>query len=562
MAKYNNSVLTTAGLALANRAAKGVTKFKITKVTSTADVVADSTITALTKLPNEVQVGTITGEQPLPDGDGTITGTKVLFVNHKLQTSYRINAVGLYAVEEGGPEFLYAVITAVEPEFMPDFSDQVLMEFGMTIYIVVGQVESMSIVVAPESFATVAYVDKAIADHQVVFPKTLTYSDKNEVITGTWQFKNGAVDGEGNAIATAKDVSDGDAEALTSAKDYADTKISGKADDSKVVHTADMRKPASDVVGLEDVPQAVVHSALASGVDLNTVVTPGVYPFAGVHLTNYIDNATYWGYVVVTSGGGIVTQKVHTIGSILPLYRMQSGPTMSWSRWVGTADDGRVAHLYGSNNFDTTPTVNNNPLLLASSLPSDLARLSQDANFTAKLQQNGQDVALANNTIARNPNTGVVSEPVDFTKLTVNGGKSVATSDDLKSVEESAWRELDLSGTSGIYTGKILIKIDQVNKYVYFMMNAQIPRNACSQGTKIIDLSNVVTGLSSAHGYLQGWLDDREMPYNIQGSTITVSGACLTIGEGYSGSGASRIATEADPNKQYCYAVYDDLVNN
>ena len=207
MAKYNNSVLTTAGLALANRAAKGVTKFKITKVTSTADVVVDSAIAALTKLPNEVQVGTITGEQPLPDGDGTITGTKVLFVNHKLQTSYKINAVGVYAVEEGGDEFLYAVITAVEPEFMPDFSDQVLMEFGMTIYIVVGQVESMSIVVAPGSFATVAYVDKAIADHQVVFPKTLTYSDRNEVITGAWQFKNGAVNGDGNKFLTEPDTS-------------------------------------------------------------------------------------------------------------------------------------------------------------------------------------------------------------------------------------------------------------------------------------------------------------------------------------------------------------------
>lgn len=95
------------------------------------------------------------------------------------------------------------------------------------------------------------------------------------------------------------------------------------------------------------------------------------------------------------------------------------------------ADDSKVAHLSGSNNFDTVPTVNNNPLLLASSLPSDLARLSQDANFTAKLQQNGQDVALANNTIARNPDTGVVSEPTDFTNLTVNGGKSVATRDDL-----------------------------------------------------------------------------------------------------------------------------------
>lgn len=124
---------------------------------------------------------------------------------------------------------------------------------------------------------------------------------------------------------------------------------------------------------------------------------------------------------------------------------------------ITPADDSKVAHLSGANNFDTVPTVNNNPLLLASSLPSDLARLSQDANFTGKLQQNGQDVALANNTIARNPNTGVVSEPTDFTKLTVNGGKSVATSDDLKSLEASAWREV----TSSYFQGSYLFRDNQ-----------------------------------------------------------------------------------------------------
>lgn len=154
------------------------------------------------------------------------------------------------------------------------------------------------------------------------------------------------------------------------------------------------------------------------------------------------------------------------------------------------------------------------------------------------------------------------SKSTNFTAGLQSGGVDVATAADLKSVEDSAWRELDLSGTSGIYTGKILIKIDQVNKYVYFIMNAQIPRNTYSLGTKIIDLSNVVTGLSSAHGYLQGWLADGENPYGIEGSTISFSGACLTIGESYYGNGVSRIATEADPNKQYCYAVYDDLVNS
>ena len=48
------------------------------------------------------------------------------------------------------------------------------------------------------------------------------------------------------------------------------------------------------------------------------------------------------------------------------------------------ADDSKVAHLSGANNFDTVPTVKNNPLLLASSLPTDVARTGSDQEFTGK----------------------------------------------------------------------------------------------------------------------------------------------------------------------------------
>uniref|UniRef100_UPI00403F27E5 pyocin knob domain-containing protein n=1 Tax=Lentilactobacillus hilgardii TaxID=1588 RepID=UPI00403F27E5 len=58
---------------------------------------------------------------------------------------------------------------------------------------------------------------------------------------------------------------------------------------------------------------------------------------------------------------------------------------------ITPADDSKVAHLSGANNFDTTPTVNNNPLLLASSLPSDLARTGQ-ANTFSLLQTFSQGI--------------------------------------------------------------------------------------------------------------------------------------------------------------------------
>lgn len=218
------------------------------------------------------------------------------------------------------------------------------------------------------------------------------------------------------------------------------------ADDSKVVHSTDMRKPASDVVGLEDVPQAVVHSELTSGVDLDTVLTPGVYPFIKASFTNYIDEDTYWGYLVVTSEGNIVTQTAHTTGPAQPLYRMWSGDPGSWSPWVRMANDYSVAHLSGANNFDTVPTVNNNPLLLASSLPSDLARTGSDQEFTGK---NTFDTAPIDKTTG-NPyitKDGVPAVPstladttkdANFTGKLQKSGIDVATTADVSSAVNTA----------------------------------------------------------------------------------------------------------------------------
>lgn len=321
------------------------------------------------------------------------------------------------------------------------------------------------------------------------------------------------------------------------------------ADDSKVVHSSDMRKPASDVVGLEDVSQAVVHSALAYGVDLNTVLTPGVYPFNGVSFTNYIDNVTYWGYLVVISEGNIVTQELHATGSIKPSYsyRMMHGNPAEWDPWMRVGDDSKVAHLSGANNFDTTPTVNNNPLLLASSLPSDLARLSQDANFTAKLQQNGQDVALANNTIARNPNTGSVSSANTFTAAqtfsiapvindasTSKGDNQAATMADLKSVENSAWLaipdnkislQLDNGDNINLVGSNCAYKLKPDEGKIYLTGGALIkgPNNGVNQTCYLeFDFSDIASkiskpddslymltfGLGADTGSTSGWVDN------------------------------------------------------
>ncbi|MDM7515548.1 hypothetical protein QUF07_02360 [Lentilactobacillus sp. TOM.63] len=163
------------------------------------------------------------------------------------------------------------------------------------------------------------------------------------------------------------------------------------SDDSKVVHSTDMRKPASDVAGIEE-----------------------------------------------------VNAKQDKIG-------------------YTPADDSKVVHKSGANNFNTVPTVNNNPLLLASSLPSDLARTGSNQEFTGK---NTFDTAPIDKTtghpyitkdgvpsdVARTGQAQTFTAAQTFSIAPTikdasqdKGDTQAATMADLKSVENSAWRPVKLS---------------------------------------------------------------------------------------------------------------------
>ena len=164
------------------------------------------------------------------------------------------------------------------------------------------------------------------------------------------------------------------------------------------------------------------------------------------------------------------------------------------------ADDSKVAHLSGTNNFNTVPTVNNNPLLLASSLPSDLARTGQDANFTGKLQKSGIDVATKSDvtTAVGTATANMVdsSKPTNFTAGLKSGGVDVATAADLKSVEDSAWRELTGSNDSLSY--RFLYKIHPDLKYLDVSIGARLKKDVNSQDKALIlDLATIISGISN-----------------------------------------------------------------
>ena len=257
------------------------------------------------------------------------------------------------------------------------------------------------------------------------------------------------------------------------------------SDDSKVVHTADMRKPASDVAGIEEVnvkqdkiaytpadDSKVLHPALIqlNSTDMDTVLTAGFYHL--ISGTNGMPNADYWTiYQVIpwgsTNGVQIAFQTNKTILGMRSWYNINQ-----FTSWVQFADDSKVAHLSGANNFDTVPTVDNNPLLLASSLPSDLARTGQANTFTA-----AQTFSIA---------------PTITDASKDKGDTQAATMADLKSVEKSAWRQLNVfSNIFDNYEG--IYKINSDEKYLEISACGTTNKN----GTILFDLSSIINKIVS-----------------------------------------------------------------
>lgn len=166
MSKYNKTILTNAGLDLAAKANSGKAKFTITKAATSTEKLADKSISELqqlTTLPSLMQYGEINNVADSAQDKSIVIGAELIFNNKDLSNSYNINTVGLFAKEDGSDnEFLYALTTAVEPETMPDFKDKVLFKFNLTMFVVVGQTDNVTVDVTDNGVVTQEQLAKAI----------------------------------------------------------------------------------------------------------------------------------------------------------------------------------------------------------------------------------------------------------------------------------------------------------------------------------------------------------------------------------------------------------------
>lgn len=251
------TIITTAAQSIAARLIANETTAKFTKAEISTTNLFNQSVTelqVLTSLDNVQQTADINTVTVI---NNNTVNVNVAIDQTKAPNNYQMNSVGLFAVDGDGKEVLYSVTVLKDPVYI--HQDAMGSALGIDLETVVGQASNVEISVNPAGAVTNEILKATLADYvktddvKSLIPATVIDGSKPADFKEAVTLEKGAVDGAGNTIATSKDVSDGDAETLKSAKDYADTKISGKADDSTVVHTADMRKPANQVAGIDEV---------------------------------------------------------------------------------------------------------------------------------------------------------------------------------------------------------------------------------------------------------------------------------------------------------------------
>lgn len=374
------------------------------------------------------------------------------------------------------------------------------------------------------------------------------------------------------------------------------------------VNIADMRKPASDVAGIEEVNAKQDSIGYTPADDSKVVHNTGDEEIAGTKTFDVapIDKTTGNPYITkdgvpttITANGTVFnllkslsassipqdpTKDYNTLPQGLALMSEVNGEpanmppvkstylTLTIASSFSTGRKRQMAWLdaganSSNNNFtyirycvgstwsswDSIPTSTQ----LSSLIPSTIADTTKDANFTAKLQKSGIDVATTND-VSNAINTATANM-VDSSKLTnftaglQSGGVSVATSDDLKSVEDSAWRIMTGS-SEAVDPYSCLYRINTDKERIEFVLWGSSVEFMSSDKLTVIDFSSIVTGISSVTGYLSISSTDEGGGYD-----LVSSGTKVLVDRCNYHKCQAFVVNSSNVNNQPAYAYYTGL---
>ncbi|RMC41687.1 hypothetical protein F5ESL0233_05040 [Lactobacillus sp. ESL0233] len=296
MSEYNKTILTNQGLDLMARANKGTARFAITRAATSTEQLANKSMAdlqQLTELPSLMQYGVINNVADSTQDKSIVIGTELLFNNKDLGNGYNINTIGLFAKEDGqDKEILYAITTAIAPEFMPDYKNKVLFKFSLTMFVAVGRTDNVSVIVDDSNSATKADLTKVKKelDGKVNVGDVYSKTEVNEKLDQAGKLKkisvNGGVPVEPDAAGVANiDIKEPDLSRF-------ETKEDAQRQLAKKVESVNGRQP--DNLGAIRLPSFNNADFVISksDFDLDTATNPGYYRFVSANLSTGVNNTS------------------------------------------------------------------------------------------------------------------------------------------------------------------------------------------------------------------------------------------------------------------------------
>ncbi|QOP54112.1 hypothetical protein HCC75_12385 (plasmid) [Levilactobacillus brevis] len=462
MATPNVGILTTTGKALIDKVNSGQAKISFSKVVFSSmdnSQLSDTQIKALTAIaPQEVVVSS---PQTTLDTNSGETRIRATGTNEKLADGVYVKTYGVFAKDDTGNEILYGVTVSPNPNYFPAYDGVTPQAVTYSYKTVIQETSNITMTNSNDVYVSQEDLTEAIA--KIPQPDLSGY-DKTDDVDKKLQSKQ-------------------DKLGYTA------------ANDSAVVHSTDMRKPASDVAGLGDITTAYNQGGITDGTDVQSITKEGLYQLNGVSLINFINSGKQQGTLQVIYQGGALFQIARMAdGSIYT--NSYGGSPVSWTGWNKLADDSKVAHLSGANNFDTVPTVDSNPLLLASSLPSDLARTGQSNTFSL-LQTFSQGVKTLQTGSYDDANS-LVNEGLYFnTNLSIKNGAGEITAGFIQ-VLSGTWERVRQFMYSDVTNNLVYTRISSDNgstwsKWVQIITSDQVPTDLARTSQQ----TNFTAGLQS-----------------------------------------------------------------
>ena len=616
--QFDTTYLTEAGRSLATGTLGGLDKIQFTRAVASSHDYSATPVNDLKKLTSIEDVQQTVEYSRIIKKDDTTLTMRVDFPSRDVTTAYSLYTVGFYARPENGDEILYGVLPSSLPDYIAAYDGKSNLNDSFQTDTTVSDADNVLITVSQAGSLNEADLDAIFASKHIAtiddikanIPATVIDGSKPADFKEAVTFEKGAVDGEGNAIATTKNLADGDVATLKSAKEYADTQASDKV---KTADTANWQKAkvtgddggnkysfttanTTDLVAaIQALPLGYHTFYCQAGVQGNPssqavrgiaeITTAGANPLGVGYLTD--STGAFWSFYVDSSGlklkrsadadaidPSVMAKTTLTANDdVLALdpgtYHVwgptpKNYPTSVWPWGIvvvkrlspdDSSVDNMLVEAFDTGNHKMFNIFSGTPLAWSGWQASNSGIMATKSDVTTAVS------AVNANMVHRNPNTGVVSEPVDFTNLTVNGGKSVATAADLKSVADKAWYKLDnkyITPASG-YTladpaTNVLYKIDD-SIHTLYLSGAIVLTDSNAYNVPVtVHLGSIIksinTYLVTYLGYLKTndyWDFASVTPIGTNLTFLPVHGiACITAPSGTAG--------------QYDSVTYDELV--